>query len=175
LSRKQVDLQVGDVFTLPIDDERVGYGQIMAPWGGSGGQFYFGIFDRVYPRHDSLDLDAVVVEPLVLLALSLDALLLRGHWGVVGRRQVDSGDVPWPAYKEAVSPPGTFDVVDYTGQRRRRATEGEAERLPFRTVVAPIRVEKALRALNELEPWDDVYAELRPPPDDETSAVLLPE
>lgn len=38
-----------------------------------------------------------------------------------------------------------FDVVDYTGRRRRRATKDEVERLPYRAVVAPIRFEKAFR------------------------------
>jgi hypothetical protein len=116
-----MELKVGDLFSFPIDDERVGFGQIMAPWGESGGHFYFGIFDGIYPLRDSPDLDAVVANPLALLALSLDALLVHGHWEIVGHRQLDEGRVPWPAYKEGVSPPGTFDVVDYTGQRRRRA------------------------------------------------------
>jgi hypothetical protein len=70
-------------------------------------------------------------------------------------------------------PPGAFDVVDYAGERRRRATDDEAESLPFRTIVAPIRLEKALRALHDLEPWDDVYDELRPVDDDQTSAARL--
>ncbi len=73
-----------------------------------------------------------------------------------------------------MSPPGTFHVVDYTGMRRRRATDVEVERLPFRTVVAPIRVEKALRALNGTEAWDEAYDELRPVDDELTAAALLP-
>jgi hypothetical protein len=52
-------------------------------------------------------------------------------------------------------------VVDHEGVRRRRATEREVESLPFRTVVAPVRLEKALRAWRGLEPWLDAFDELR--------------
>ena len=173
MGRKRAGFNVGEVFSIPVDNERVGYGQIVAPYRESGGYFYFAVFDGVYPRDQEPDLAAVVAEPLVFLALSMDSLLVHGHWQVVGRQEVDASKIPWPAYKEGVTPPGTFDIVDYTGQRRRRANDDEAESLPFRTVVAPIRVEKALRALHGTEPWDDVYDALRPVGDEETSAALL--
>ena len=173
MSRKRSRFQVGDIFTIPIDEDRVGYGQIVAPFRESGGHFYLAVFDGAYRRDADPDLEAVVGEPLVLLALSMDALLVHGHWQVVGRREVDPNEIPFPAYKEGVSPPGTFNVVDYTGERRRRASDEETESLPFRSVVAPIRLEKALRALHGIEPWDDVYDALRPVNDDQTSAALL--
>ncbi len=173
MSPKRLKLRVGDVFSIPVDDDRVGYGQIVASCGGSGGQFYFAVFEGAYPRDEAPDLDAVLGEPLVLLALSMDALLLHGHWRVIGHAEVDEDRIPWPAYKEGVSSPGSFDVVDASGQRRRSASEEEAARLPFRTVVAPIRVEKAFRALNGAEPWDEAYDALRPVDDELTSDALL--
>lgn len=171
--KRRPKLRAGDVFRVPIDDDRLGFGQIAASWGESGGHYYFAIFDGVYLRDETPELDAIVSAPLLLLALSMDALLFHEHWQLVGHRDFDETAIPWPAYKEGVSPPGTFDVVDHTGQRRRRATDDEAERLPFRKVVAPIRVEKALRALHGEEPWVEAYDELRPAADGETSAALL--
>lgn len=47
------------------------------------------------------------------------------------------------------------------GARRRAATPIEADALPNRKVVAPVRLEKALRALLGLEPWLDAFDELR--------------
>ena len=38
----------------------------------------------------------------------------------------------------------------------------EAEWLPNRKIVAPVRLEKALRAKHGLEPWTEAYAELEP-------------
>lgn len=174
MTRRRLKLQVGDVFSVPIDDSRVGYGQIVETWGQSGGQFYFAVFDGVYPRDQEPDIEAVLSSPVLLLALSMDALLVHGHWQVCGNARVNRDRIPWPAYKEGVSPPGTFDVVDASGERRRRATEDEAMRLPFRTVVAPIRVEKAFRALSGTEDWDDVYESLQPVDDALSASALLP-
>lgn len=171
-ANKRPELRVGDIFSIPIEKkERVGYGQIAASWGE--GHYYFAVFDRTYPVDEEPEIDQIVSTPVVLLALSLDALLFHKHWRVVGHRDVDEAAIPFPAYKEGVSPPGTFDVVDYTGTRRRVATDDEVDRLPFRKVVAPIRVEKALRALHGAEAWDESYDALRPVDEDLTAAAVL--
>lgn len=172
-ARKRLKLNVGDVFSIPVGDERVGYGQIVARWSGSGGHFYFAVYDVVDPAAEVPDLESIVSSPLVFLALSMDALLVHEHWLLVGHHEIDEAAIPWPAYKEGVSPPGTFDVVDHTGTRRRRASEDEIESLPFRKVVAPIRIEKALRALHGEGLWDDAYDALRPVPEGQTAAALL--
>lgn len=91
----------------------------------------------------------MVTEPV---ALSLDAKIAADQWVVLGNEPVPQ-DVPLPAYKEIVGSPDQVDVVDYSGQRRRRAVGREADLLPNRIVVAPIRLEKALRAMHGLEPW----------------------
>ncbi len=150
----------------------MGYGQLVAPYGESGGHFYVAVFDGVYRRDQEPDLDAVVAEPLV--ALPMDALLVHGHWQVVGRREVDPNRIPWPAYKVGVSPPGTFDVVDHTGQHRRRATDEEAESLPFRTVVAPIRLEEGSARASRDGALGRRLRQVRPVNDDQTSGALLP-
>ena len=163
-------LRVGDVFTIPIDDERVGYGQVVHDFGQ--GHYYFVVFKEAFARDEEPELDAVLAGRLALLALSLDALLYHDHWQVVGHRGVNPERLPLPAYKEGVSP-GKYEVVDYTGERRRDAAAAEVDELPFRAVVAPIRVEKALRALHGLEDWNEAYDELRPVPEDRTSSALL--
>jgi hypothetical protein len=172
VSSKAERFSVGDIFAIPLANDRVGYGQIVAPWGNSGGHFYFAVFAGAYPRREEPDLEVVAEEQVALFALSMDALLHRGHWQVVGNRAVDVEGLPWPAYKVGVSPPGTFDVVDYTGRHLRQATSAEAEELPFPTVVAPIRVEKALRALDGEEPWDPIYDGLRPAEPHKTTAAM---
>jgi len=53
-------------------------------------------------------------------------------------------------------------AVDYSGTRRRRATKAEATSLPYRRIVAPVRLERALKASLGLEQWLEAYEELRP-------------
>ena len=154
-------IRVGDVFSLPIDESRVGYGQVVSRWGDSGGHYYFLIFGGAHEVSESPDIDQIVREPPALLALSLDALLVHDHWKVVDHREVVDAAIPWPTYKEGAAPAGAFDVVDHAGQIRRRATTKEIADLPFRKVVAPIRLEKALKSLHGIGPWLDDYGELR--------------
>jgi len=152
-------LNVGDVFSVPIDDSRVGVGQVVATYGRSAE--YFAIFDAVAPDPASIDIDRAIEARVMFLALSNDAKLHAGHWTVVGNRPV-AEDMPLPAWREVFTTEGRVDVVDYSGQRRRPAQESETEILPDRELFAPALLEDALRAKHGLEPWLDYYSDMAP-------------
>jgi hypothetical protein len=155
----RLKLKLGDVFTVPIDDARVGVGQIVGTYGKDA--YYFAIFDVTVPAAGAMNLDDAVGQRVLFLALSLDAKLSAGHWTVVGNEPVRR-DMPLPAFKEVVGGPGRVDVVDFSGERRRPADDSEADLLPNRKVVAPVRLEKALRAKHGLEAWMEAYSDLAP-------------
>jgi hypothetical protein len=143
---------------MPMRDGTYGYGQIVAPWGKSGGHFYFVIFDAA---HDvAPPVEDVVTDNFALLALSMDALLHHGHWQVVGHHGVDARRISWPEYKEGTAP-GRFNVVDASGEIRRPATAEDVAHLPFRKMVAPIRVQHAFEALHGQRDWSPEYDHLR--------------
>jgi hypothetical protein len=152
-------LKTGYAFTVPIDESRVGVGQVVATYGKDA--YYFAIFDAVAPDAASVDLERALLGRVIFLALSMDAKLAAGHWHIVGNRPVREG-MPLPAFKESVGGPERIDVVDYSGEQRRPAQGAEAELLPNRKVVAPVRLEKALRAKHGLEPWIEAYTDLAP-------------
>lgn len=152
-------IRTGDVFVVRLDDARVVFGQVVAKYQDDG--YYFALFDKAYPRAVWPALSDVVSDRVAILALSLDGKIAAGHWEIVGNEPVPT-DLPLPAYKETVGTPDRVDIVDYSGERRRRAVGGEVDLLPNRKVVAPVRLEKALRALHGLEPWREAYQELRP-------------
>jgi hypothetical protein len=81
--------------------------------------------------------------------------------GALGHRPV-SEQTPLPAFKVAIGGPEDMYVEDFSGQKRRPATHAEAEILPYRTVVAPVRLERALRAKFGLAPWLEAYSDLAP-------------
>src|SRR5689334_9061443 len=114
----------------------MGFGQVVALYGNH--ELFFAIFDKAYPRTAEPLLSDVVADRIAFLSLSLDAKLYVGHWVVLGNQPVRE-DVPLPAFKEAVGTPDRIDVVDYAGKQRRRASSDEAEILPYRTTVAPVR------------------------------------
>jgi hypothetical protein len=150
---------LGDVFTIPVDDARQGVGQIVGTYGKDA--YYFAVYDCVAPERNSVDVNEALRARVLFLALSVDAKLAAGHWTVIDHREVPDV-IRLPAYKEAVGGPGRVDVVDYSGKQRRLASESEAELLPNRKVVAPVRLERALRAKHGLEPWVEAYSELAP-------------
>ena len=151
---------IGDVFIVPLGDGRAGVGQVVADYGASA--HYFAIFDDVMSV-EMAPMHAVeaTTSPVALLALSMDAKIHVGDWVTVGHAPVADG-MPLPAYKELVGVPDQFDVFDFSGNRRRPATPEEVSRLPNRKVVAPVRIENALKALLGLGPWLPIFDELRP-------------
>lgn len=154
-------LRVGDVFSVPLDDRSFGVGQVVATFGKNA--YFLALFAPAFAREERLDLEQALGSPVALLALSLDAKIAAGDWVVLGNEPV-AHDLPLPAYKEMVGGPERVDVVDFSGERRRRAQGDEAERLPNRKIVAPVRLEKALKAKHGLEPWNDAYRALEPSP-----------
>jgi hypothetical protein len=148
--------QIGDLFRLSIDTQRVGFGQVVGKYQGEA--YYFAIFEQPHERGQLVDIDRVLSEDIALLALSFDALLHRGDWEIVGNRP--PRDVKWPVYAESVAP-GIFDAVDHTGTVRYRVDATEADSLPRRSVVAPIRVQNAFRALHGAVPWNEAFDRLR--------------
>lgn len=109
----RLKLRIGDVFAVPIDEARVGVGQIVATYGKDA--YYLAIFDAVAPDPVSIDVDHAPQQQVVFLALSLDAKLAAGHRSIVGNRPVRDG-ICLPAFEEAVGGPGRIDVVDYSGE-----------------------------------------------------------
>lgn len=155
---KRASPRVGDVLTIPVGSDRLGVAQVVAKYGKS--QLYFAIFEKLIDP-TLRDLDSALSSPIVLLGLSLDAKIWAGHWRIVGSRAV-APDVPLPAYREAIGTPENIEIVDYSGKRRRRARGVEAVAVPRRVTVAPVRLEKALRARHGLEAWLPDYDELVP-------------
>lgn len=151
--------ELGDLFVIPTGDGRAGVGQVVGAYGAEA--YYFAIFDLALPEDEAgFRAKEALSAPVLLLALSLDAKLHAGHWTVVAQEDVEPS-VPLPAYREVVGSPSNVEVVDYTGQRRRKATAEEAAVLSERKVVAPVRVERAFKASLGLEPWVDAFNELR--------------
>lgn len=151
---------VGDVFIVPTGDGRAGVGQVVGLYGKSS--YYFAIFDAVFPLEVTAEraIEALM-SPVLFLALSSDAKIYAGHWTVVTRTAVHAA-VRLPAYKVGVGGPENMHVEDYSGTRRRLATRAETNFLQYRSTVAPVRLEMALRAHLGLEPWHQEFDELKP-------------
>lgn len=101
-----------------------------------------------------------VVDQAVLFAsLTLDAKLYHGDWAIIGNVTNNLANIKLPLSKVRIS--GEMHIESHDGRWSRHATPEEAEQLRFRKTVAPVRLEKALKAhYGILEPHP-AYDELR--------------
>lgn len=147
--------RVGDVFLLAIDDSRFGLGQIAGDWKG---ELYVIIYDAVYGIGE-VDPNSVLSEKPLFAALSLDAKIHHGDWRIIGNVLENLDRIPQPVFK--VNQDGKVFIESRDRSVSRLASSSEAEALRLRTVVAPVRLENALKAHNGVGDWNPRYDELR--------------
>src|SRR2546430_2027101 len=87
---------IGDVFEIPIDAPRVGYGQVIA---NRRGIFLVAIFKTAYPKGKQVSPLAVVTDDIAFLAECLDAKIWNGDWPVVSNLPPDTSRIQLPKYK----------------------------------------------------------------------------
>lgn len=151
-------LAVGDVVAIPLADGDFAAAQVVdrhlkAAW-------YFAVYATSFSASQASAPCTLTGGDIALLALSFDAKVRVGDWRVLGRCAVRP-DVPWPAYKVVTDTRGSTLIVDHAEQRSRPARRGEADRIHYRDYVAPVRIEKAIRALHGLEAWHESYDSLK--------------
>lgn len=96
---------------------------------------------------------------LQFAALTLDAKFHHGDWPIVGNRKDNLSDLPQPWFKVGVDGETHIEARDRSVTRR--ATSAEEASLRHRTVVAPVRIENALKAQHGLADWNPRFDELR--------------
>jgi hypothetical protein len=151
-------VSLGDVFTIPVDERRVGYAQAVS---GNRLSFFFAVFTRVDPIGARPDIDALVAAVPTFLVETTINKINEGSWVKVGRGPV-AADMPFPAF--LIPRQGEVFVGDHFGTRVRLATPSERDQLSNRFSVSPVRLEKALRAELGLDPWQEDFDRLRPGP-----------
>lgn len=162
--------KIGDVFLIPATNKLLFPAVVVEKYFS---ELYIGVLKIQVTNPAELELDELRIDEdtLSLLALTLDAKIRNGNWRYVGHMKVDRHTVPLPAYKIEMND-STF-IEDYTSRRRRIASNEEMNRLNYRKTIAPVRIEKALRAMKGQDEWHDQYEELLIPPVENRSSTLF--
>lgn len=148
--------KLGDVFLVPSGNDLFGVGQIV---GNFHGELYIIIYDTAVNSRDYDIQKSLNSEPLIA-SLSLDAKIYHGDWPVVGNFRENIPSIYQPCFK--IEQDGHMYVESRDRSISRIASETEQEILRFRTVVAPIRIENALKALRGFGEWLPIFEKLKP-------------
>ncbi len=153
---------IGDIFQIPIDENRVGYGQIMARKLGPNPDLVV-VFDYISQASivpTQKELLKIVETPILFIANTFDVLIENGRWKTIGNLKPNLERVPLPCYKMGSGHFGSVMVESYDGKKRRKAKKDEVAILDNRNSVSAMRVENVLKAKHGIVPWKPKYEQL---------------
>src|SRR4051794_27416313 len=83
MARKtKIEVNVGDVFQIPIDDTRIGYGQVVLK--PEKPILFICVFAATTAPGVPPDLDEITRSDILLAGSTFDALFNHGRWTIVG-------------------------------------------------------------------------------------------
>ena len=153
----KVKITVGDVFQIPIDSARVGYGQVVLR--PEKNVLFICVFAATTRPDEAPDIHQIVQSDVLLAGNTFDAKFNHGHWRIVGNTTENLANIALPTYKSGMGNEAIVETLDRT--RHRRATPEEERSLPFRTYTSPAGFEQALKAIGGVGEWLGVYDELK--------------
>lgn len=148
---KKLKLNIGDVFTIPLGNGDVGFGQIIA-FPHSKNAFMMIVFDCRNNEELKYDLDTICDSPILFLGNSLDAKLYHNDWQIIGNYTKNIPKIVLPYYRLG-TPPEDIYIVNYKGERLKKISKDIFNQLQYELNVSPIRYENALKAHFKLQDW----------------------
>jgi Immunity protein 26 len=148
MKNKNMKLKVGDVFTINLNKDEVGFGQIILFPDKS--TLLITILKWKEPINSTYDLEKVCSSEILFLGYSLDAKLYHNDWKIIGNIDIKRIVLP---YHRLGTPPDEIYITDCKGKRIRECTIEEFNKLDYRTIISPIRYENALKAYYGFQPW----------------------
>jgi hypothetical protein len=149
-------LKPGDIFTIPISEEKSGFGQII--FIPNKNNFIIEVFEKVYTGHEWPSLKEIINDKILFFGYTMDALLYHKYWKIIGNDSSNLKKIKLPFYKLGTAP--DYKLVDYRGKVIGKINGDKFEKLSYQEIIAPIRYENALKAYYGLEEWRKDYDEL---------------
>ncbi len=145
---KRVSVHEGDVFAVPLDGSLYGYGLLFAK--GRTSDCILAL--QLVSEGLITDLNAVLGKPFAFLIHTVDVEIVRGRWQIIGNVAPPQG-IRLPEYKTETLE--GFKILSYKGEVVRDATSDEIERLDYLRSYSPRMLERALKAIHGLVPWEE--------------------
>jgi hypothetical protein len=145
----KLKLKIGDIFTIPLGDHEVGFGQIIN-FPITKDVFIVVIFTHKQPKKISVNLSNICKSEILMLGYTTDAKLYHKHWIVVGNYIDNIKNIELPIHKIGIQ--DDVYIINYKGEKIRKVYK-DVKNLDYMTTVAPVRYENALKAYFGLAPW----------------------
>jgi Immunity protein 26 len=147
---KRFKLNEGDLFTIPLNESEFGIGQIVC-FPNTSDAFIIIVFDKKYSSSQNIDFKELVTSEILFLGYTFDAKLYYKDWNIMDNIKSNIADVKSPFFKL-----GTIDdarLVNYKSEELKAIDKKSFEQLSYKTEIAPIRYENALKAHFGLKEW----------------------
>jgi len=142
----------GDIFNVPIVGDAFGIGIVAS---SHHSELYLVIFRETF-RVGTFPNNVSALKPLIASS-SLDAKIWHGDWQIIGHTK-EVRNIVQPIYK--VREPNGWIAESFDESQRFQITQEIASRLSYRKCVAPVRLERALKAHAGHGIWEPDYDEL---------------
>jgi hypothetical protein len=151
---KRFKLNIGDVFTIPLNENEVGFGQCITQHKKTSGGFVIAIFPIKQDKNKAITIEEIVKHQPIFLGYTFDAKLYHKDWEIIGNNTSNIMELKLP-YNRLGTPPEEFYLTDVESNRVAKITEDVFNTLTYKTEIAPIRYENALKAYFGLQEWKE--------------------
>ena len=154
MTMAKFELNFGDVISIPLGENLYGFGQVINSYDNKSGSFLIAIFDFKSETLKDVKLESICSSKPLFLGFTFDAKIYHGHWLLIGNYKKNIPLIKKPYFKLG-TPPNDIYLVDISGEIITEITEEMFNRLTYKTEIAPIRYENALKAYYGLQEWID--------------------
>jgi hypothetical protein len=151
----KINASKGDVFLIPLDESRVGLGQVVDVLPS---ELYLVAFAGSWPAYSPPIANDVIGREPRFATLSFDAKLWNGDWRIIGNTVENLPSIRLPLFKVRCT--GCVLVEKHDGSKSRLASTDEAQFLRYRSTVAPVRLENAVKADHGIADWNPAFDKL---------------
>jgi Immunity protein 26 len=152
---KRFKLKEGDIFTIPIDNNEFGLGQIVY-MPSHKHNFIMIVFDKRYKAKEEILINSIEEFKILFLGYTVDAKLYNKDWVIVGNNNANLSNVKLPVFKLGLPNddyPDGARLVNYKGDIIGNIGRDIFDKLTYQFEVGPVRFQNALKAYYGLQDW----------------------
>lgn len=153
MKTKKHRTKAGDIFKIPIDQNRNSFGQVIT---NRNGVLRIVTFKTAYNIADKPKVENILADKIILLTDTMDALIYYGNWEIYDN-EIPIKNLPMPNFKYGLD---VVYITNYDHSAKRIATKQESDNLDFKFSFSPINIQNAMQAFFGLKEWDKRFDKL---------------